>query len=158
MLIKVHAASVNPLDWHFMRGMPYVVRIMVGLRKPKDKRLGVDVAGEVETVGSNVTQFKPGDKVFGSCRGAFAEYARASEAALAMKPDNVTFEQAGSVHVAALTALQGLRDKGRIQVGRGRRRGYVRGADRQVLRSRGHGRVQQQECGYGPIDRRRSRD
>ena len=117
VLIKVHAASVNPLDWHFMRGMPYVVRIMVGLRKPKDKRLGVDVAGEVETVGSNVTQFKPGDKVFGSCRGAFAEYARASEAALAMKPDNVTFEQACSVHVAALTALQGLRDRGHIQPG-----------------------------------------
>jgi NADPH:quinone reductase-like Zn-dependent oxidoreductase len=118
VLIKVRAASVNPLDWHFMRGTPYVVRlIMAGLLKPKDKRLGVDVAGQVEAVGRNVTQFKPGDEVFGACRGAFAEYACTSESALAMKPDNVTFEQAASIQVAALTALQGLRDKGRIQPG-----------------------------------------
>jgi NADPH:quinone reductase-like Zn-dependent oxidoreductase len=118
VLIKVRAASVNPLDWHFMRGTPYVVRlIMAGLLKPKDKRLGVDVAGQVEAVGRNVTQFKPGDGVFGVCRGAFAEYACTSESSLAMKPDNVTFEQAASVQVAALTALLGLRDKGRIQPG-----------------------------------------
>ena len=118
VLIKVRAASVNPLDWHFMRGTPYVVRlIMAGPLKPKDKRLGVDVAGQVEAVGRNVTQFKPGDEVFGACRGAFAEYACTSESALAMKPDNVTFEQAASIQVAALTALQGLRDKGRIQPG-----------------------------------------
>ena len=118
VLIKVRAASVNPLDWHFMRGTPYVVRlIMAGLLKPKDKRLGVDVAGQVEAVGRNVTQFKPGDEVFGACRGAFAEYACTSESALAMKPDNVTFEQAASIQVAALTALQGIRDKGRIQPG-----------------------------------------
>ena len=115
--IKVRAASVNPLDWHFMRGAPYVVRIMTGLLKPKVTRLGVDVAGQVEAVGRNVTQFKPGDEVFGACRGAFAEYACTAESAVVMKPDNVTFEQAGSVHVAALTALQGLRDKGRIQPG-----------------------------------------
>jgi NADPH:quinone reductase-like Zn-dependent oxidoreductase len=115
--IKVQAASVNPLDWHFMRGAPYVVRIMTGLLKPKVTRLGVDVAGQVEAVGRNVTQFKPGDEVFGACRGAFAEYACTAESAVVMKPDNVTFEQAGSVHVAALTALQGLRDKGRIQPG-----------------------------------------
>jgi NADPH:quinone reductase-like Zn-dependent oxidoreductase len=115
VLIEVHAASVNPLDWHFMEGTPYFVRIPAGLLKPKDKRLGVDVAGEVEAVGSNVTQFKPGDAVFGSCRGAFAEYACASESALVMKPDNVTFEQAASVPVAAFTALQALRDKGHIQ-------------------------------------------
>ena len=75
VLIKVRAASVNPFDWHFMRGTPYIVRLMAGLRKPKDKRLGVDVAGQVEAVGRNVTQFKPGDEVFGACRGAFAEYA-----------------------------------------------------------------------------------
>ena len=117
VLIKVRAASVNPLDWHFMRGTPYIVRIMAGLRKPKVTRLGVDVAGQVEAVGRNVTQFKPGDEVFGACRGAFAEYVCASESALVMKPDNVTFEQAASVPVAAFTALQGLRDKGHLQPG-----------------------------------------
>lgn len=106
VLIKVRAASVNPLDSHFMRGTPYLVRIMAGLRKPKDTRLGRDVAGQIEAVGRNVTQFKPGDDVFGACRGAFAEYACTSESALAIKPDNVTFEQVASVNVAALTALQ----------------------------------------------------
>jgi NADPH:quinone reductase-like Zn-dependent oxidoreductase len=117
VLIEVRAASVNPYDWHFMRGTPYLVRIIAGLRKPKDTRLGVDVAGQVEAVGMNVTQFKPGDKVFGSCRGAFAEYACASESAVVLKPDNVTFEQAASVPIAAFTALQGLRDKGQVQPG-----------------------------------------
>ena len=117
VLIKVRAASVNPLDWHFMRGTPYFVRILAGLRKPKVTRLGVDVAGQVEAVGRNVTQFKPGDEVFGSRRGAFAEYACTSESALVTKPNNVTFEQAASVPLAALTALQGLRDKGQIQPG-----------------------------------------
>jgi NADPH:quinone reductase-like Zn-dependent oxidoreductase len=113
ILIRVRAASVNPLDWHYMRGTPYVVRIGAGLRKPKVTRLGVDVAGQVEAVGRNVTQFKPGDAVFGMCRGAFAEYVCASESAVAMKPDNLTFEQAASVPVAAVTALQGLRDIGK---------------------------------------------
>ncbi len=117
VLIRVRAASVNPIDWHLMRGTPYIVRIMAGLRKPKVTRLGVDVAGQVEAVGGNVTQFKPGDEVFGACRGAFAEYACTSESAVVMKPDNVTFEQAASVPVAAFTALQGLRDKGQIQPG-----------------------------------------
>jgi len=118
VLIKVRAASVNPYDWHFMRGEPYPVRIAArGLRKPKDTRLGADVAGEVEAVGRNVTQFKPGDAVFGLCKGAFAEYACASEANLFAKPNNVTFEQAASVPIAAFTALQGLRDKGHIQPG-----------------------------------------
>jgi NADPH:quinone reductase-like Zn-dependent oxidoreductase len=117
VLIKVRAASVNPFDWHFMRGTPYLVRIAGGLRQPKDRRLGVDVAGQVEAVGKNVTQFKPGDEVFGSCRGAFAEYACTSELALVAKLKNVTFEQAASVPVAAYTALQGLRDKGKIQPG-----------------------------------------
>lgn len=117
VLIKVCAASVNPLDWHFMRGLPYLLRLQTGLRKPKMTRLGVDVAGQVEAVGRNVNQFKPGDAVFGSCRGAFAEYACAAESALVMKPDNVMFEQAASVPVAALTALQGLRNQGRIQPG-----------------------------------------
>src|SRR5438552_8409367 len=117
VLIKVRAASVNPYDWHFMRGTPYFLRILAGLRKPKDKRLGVDVAGQIEAVGRNVTQFKPGDEVFGVSRGAFAAYARASESKLARKPENVTFEQAAAVPIAGLTALQGLRDKGQIQPG-----------------------------------------
>jgi NADPH:quinone reductase-like Zn-dependent oxidoreductase len=116
-LIRVRAAALNPLDWHFMRGTPYFLRMLAGLRKPRYQRLGVDVAGQVEAVGRNVTRFKPGDEVFGSCRGAFAEYACAPESALATKPDNVTFEQAAAVSVAARTALQGLRDKGQVQPG-----------------------------------------
>jgi len=117
VLIKIRATSVNPLDWHFMRGTPYFVRLMLGLRKPKVTRLGVDVAGEVEAVGTNVRRFKPGDTVFGACRGAFAEYACAPESALAMKAATVTFEQAASLPIAACTALQGLRDKGRLRPG-----------------------------------------
>ncbi len=118
VLVKVRAASINPLEWHFMRGTPYVGRLMgMGLRKPKDTRLGVDVAGRVEAVGRNVTQFKPGDEVFGSARGALAEYVCSSERGLAVKPANVTFEQAASVSVAGGTALQGLRDKGKLQPG-----------------------------------------
>ena len=116
-LIKVRAASLNPLDWHFMRGTPYGVRIVAGLRKPKVTKLGADVAGQVESVGRNITQFKPGYQVFGICKGAFAEHACAPESALMMKPDNVTFEQAACVPIAALTALQGLRDKGKLQSG-----------------------------------------
>jgi NADPH:quinone reductase-like Zn-dependent oxidoreductase len=100
-----------------MRGTPYLMRAMAGLRKPKITRLGVDVAGRVEAVGKNVTRFRPGDDVFGSCRGAFAEYGCASEDALALKPANVTFEQAAAVPIAGLSALQSLRDKGRIQRG-----------------------------------------
>jgi NADPH:quinone reductase-like Zn-dependent oxidoreductase len=114
VLIKVRAASVNPLDWRLMRGRPYIFRILMGLRKP-NTRPGHDVGGEVEAVGRNVTQFKPGDAVFGTCVGAFADYACASQSKLAIKPISVSFEQAASVPVAALTALQGLRDKGQIQ-------------------------------------------
>jgi NADPH:quinone reductase-like Zn-dependent oxidoreductase len=117
VLIKVRAASVNPADWHCLRGKPYFVRMMIGLRKPKITRLGIDVAGHVESVGKDVTQFKPGDEVFGSCRGTFAEYACTSASGLVLKPGNTTFEQAASVPAAALTALQGLRDKGKIQPG-----------------------------------------
>lgn len=117
VLIRVHAASVNPYDRHFMRGEPYLLRLMAGLGRPKDPRLGVDLAGEVEAVGKSVTQFKPGDPVFGMGRGAFAEYACAAESALALKPENVTFEQAASAGIAALTALQGLRDKGHVRAG-----------------------------------------
>jgi NADPH:quinone reductase-like Zn-dependent oxidoreductase len=115
LLIKVRAASVNPLDSHLMKGGPYIVQLLLGLGKPKIKRPGVDVAGQVEAVGKKVTQFKPGDAVFGLCKGAFAEYLCAPESAFVIKPENMTFEQAASVPVAALTALQGLRDKGHIQ-------------------------------------------
>ena len=119
VLIKVQAASINPLDWHFMEGTPYIMRAMgTGLRKPKDPRLGVDMAGQIEAVGKNVTQFKPGDEVFGGKNGAFAEYvcARADRPVI-LKPANITFEQAASVPIAAITALQGLRDKGHVQPG-----------------------------------------
>jgi NADPH:quinone reductase-like Zn-dependent oxidoreductase len=109
VLLRVRAASVNPYDWHFMRGDPYLLRLMAGLSRPKDQRLGSDVAGQIESVGSNVTQFKPGDEVFGSCRGAFAEYACSEESKLIAKPANVSFAQAASVPIAAFTALQSLR-------------------------------------------------
>jgi NADPH:quinone reductase-like Zn-dependent oxidoreductase len=117
VLIRVCAASVNPLDWHFMRGEPLFIRLLLGLRRPKETRLGVDVAGQVEAVGRNITQFKPGDAVFGACRGAFAEYVCVNEDRLAPKPANISFEEAAAVPIAAITALQGLRDKGQIQPG-----------------------------------------
>jgi NADPH:quinone reductase-like Zn-dependent oxidoreductase len=117
LLIKVRAASVNPLDSHLMKGPPYIVRVLLGLGKAKIKRPGVDVAGQVEAVGKNVTQFKPGDAVFGLCKGTFAQYVCAPESAVVLKPDEVTFEQAAAVPVAALTALQGLRDKAKIRPG-----------------------------------------
>jgi NADPH:quinone reductase-like Zn-dependent oxidoreductase len=117
VLIKVRAAAANPLDWHTMRGTPYIMRMETGFLEPKSTRLGVDLAGEVVAVGKNVTQFKPGDEVFGTGGGAFAEYARASESKIVLKPASLTFEQAAAVPVAALTALQGLRDKGRLKPG-----------------------------------------
>src|SRR5205809_7086261 len=100
-----------------MRGTPYILRMQAGLRKPKGVRLGIDVAGQVGAVGRNVTQFKLGDEVFGTCRGALAEYVCTSESALVMKPDSVTIEPAASVTVAALTALKSLRDKGQMHRG-----------------------------------------
>ena len=117
-LVKVRAASVNPLDWHRMRGTPYLMRRDSGLRKPKNIRMGVDFAGTVDAIGKNVTQFKPGDEVFGGRSGAFAEYVCVrADRAVALKPANITFEQAASVPVAAITALQCVRDKGKIQPG-----------------------------------------
>src|SRR5438034_548382 len=119
VLVRVHAASVNPYDWHFIEGTPKIIRLMgVGLRKPKDTRVGVDFAGTVEAVGKNVTNFKPGDDVFGGRGGAFGEYVcpRATRA-VALKPSNVTFEQAASVNIAGITALQAVRDKGKVQPG-----------------------------------------
>jgi NADPH:quinone reductase-like Zn-dependent oxidoreductase len=116
VLIKVRAASLNAVDGHMLRGS-FVMRPVSGMRKPKDARFGTDCAGTVEAVGKNVTQFKPGDEVFGAANGAIAEYACASPRILVTKPANVTFEQAGSVAVAGLTALQGLRNEGNIQPG-----------------------------------------
>src|ERR1700730_9058257 len=115
VLIKVRSASVNALDTYMVRDA-WVNRLIFGLRKPKDTRLGRDVAGQVEAVGRNVTQFKPGDEVFGICRGALAEYAVTFEPALVMKPSHVSFEQAASLPLAGLIALQGLRE-GKIQPG-----------------------------------------
>ena len=117
ILVRVHAASANPLDWHRMRGAPFLARLDGGLRKPKDPRLGADIAGRVEAVGNNVTQFEVGDEVFGACMGSFAEYASAPENRVVLKPANRSFEEAAAIPVAAITALQGLRDKGQIQSG-----------------------------------------
>jgi NADPH:quinone reductase-like Zn-dependent oxidoreductase len=116
VLVRVRAASVNPVDWHMLTGEPYLVRIEAGLRRPKRAVLGVDFAGTVEAVGGSVTDFQPGDEVFGARNGAFAEYVCVRKA-VAPKPANVTFEQAAAAPVAAISALQGLRDKGRIQAG-----------------------------------------
>jgi NADPH:quinone reductase-like Zn-dependent oxidoreductase len=118
VLVKVHAAGVNPLDWHYVRGKPYLMRPMVGFGKPSDIRLGTDFAGTVEAVGKNVTRWKVGDEVFGGANGAFAEYVNVREnGAIALKPANVSFEQAASVPIAATTALQALRDNGHLQAG-----------------------------------------
>jgi NADPH:quinone reductase-like Zn-dependent oxidoreductase len=118
LLIRVHAAGVGPDVWHLMTGLPYFVRLMgLGLRKPKARVPGWDVAGSVETVGKDVTDFHPGDEVFGTCRGSFAEFASARPETLAAKPANLTFEQAAGVPVSGCTALHGLRDEGELQAG-----------------------------------------
>ena len=118
VLVRVRAASANPADWHFMRGLPYIMRPQAGLGKPKNSVLGRDIAGQVEAVGKDVTGFRPGDEVFGNPEGGgFAEYAPFRKSALGLKPANLTFEQAAAVPLAALTALQGLRDEGRVQPG-----------------------------------------
>ena len=122
VLIKVHAASVNYADWGLLRGKPFLVRLMeFGPLKPKNKILGADIAGRVEVVSKNVKQFQPGDEVFGDISGCgwggFAEYVSVTENALVLKPANISFEEAAAVPLAAVTALQGLRDKGQIQPG-----------------------------------------
>jgi NADPH:quinone reductase-like Zn-dependent oxidoreductase len=118
VLVRVQAASVNPFDLHMLTGTPYLVRLQAGLRRPKRQLLGVDFAGTVEAVGANVTQFQPGDEVFGGRSGAFAEYVCVREdRAVVPMPANVSFEQAAAVPIAGLTALQGLRDKGQLQAG-----------------------------------------
>jgi len=117
VLVRVRAASTNPYDWHFMRGKPYFARLMFGLFKPKAHGLGADLAGEVEAVGKDVTRFRPGDAVFGEAAGAFAEYTCVPEGTLALKPANLSFEQAAAVPMGGVTALQGLRDRGKIRAG-----------------------------------------
>lgn len=117
VLIKVQAASANPLDWHRMRGAPIIARMGEGYRRPQNPKLGADIAGRVEMAGKNVTEFKPGDEVFGLGSGSFAEYALAGESKIALKPANLSFESAAAVPVAAFTALHGLRDVGKIKPG-----------------------------------------
>ena len=119
ILVKVRAVSVNPYDWHFIEGTPKLIRAMIGgLRRPKDIRLGVDFAGTVETVGKNVTQYKPGDEVFGGSTGAFAQYlCRRATGSVALKPAGLTVEQAAAINIAGITALQAVRDQGKVQSG-----------------------------------------
>lgn len=118
VLVRVRAAAANPLDWHYLRGTPYLMRMGTGLRRPKEIRLGVDFAGTVEAVGKGVTRFKPGDEVLGGRTGAFAQYVTVKQdRAIVAKPANLSFEQAAGVGVAAVTALQGLRDGGKLRAG-----------------------------------------
>lgn len=117
VLVRVRAAGVNPADWAVMSGLPYIARPVYGMRKPKHSVRGTDVAGQVEAVGTGVTRFQPGDEVFGWCVGAYAEYASVAEDALALKPANLTFEQAAAVPMASLVALQAVRDQGNVQAG-----------------------------------------
>lgn len=117
VLVSVRAASVNPLDWHLLRGRPYFLRMMIRLGKTQTARLGGDVAGQIEAVGKNVNQFRAGDEVFGICHGSFAEYGCAAQSRIVAKPDDVSYEQAATVGIAGVTALQGLRDKGQLEAG-----------------------------------------
>ena len=117
VLVRVHAAGLNIADWHLLRGIPYVIRVVSGLRRPRQQVPGLDLAGQVEAVGAGVTQVGAGDEVFGWCKGAFAEYACVPENNLAPKPGNLTFEEAAAVGDSAFTALVGVRDQGRVQAG-----------------------------------------
>ena len=160
VLVRVHAAAVGKGDWLTVQGLPYVARMRYGLPKPKHPVPGFDVAGRVEAVGSNVTQLQPGDEVFGWCEGSFAEYASVPEGQLAGKPARLTFEQAAAVPISGFAALQALRDTGGIQQGQqvviiGASGGV--GAAGQGVRRGGDRRLQHQESGPGPIDRRRPR-
>ena len=166
ILVRVRAASVDRGTWHLMAGLPYPIRLAgFGLRRPKAPNPGRSLAGTVESAGKEVTEFEPGDEVYGTCDGSFAPYARARASRLAPKPANLSFEQAAAVPVSALTALQAVRDQregaGRPEgadhrrIGRG---GHLRRPDRQGLRRRSHRRMQHREDGPGPRHRRRPRD
>jgi NADPH:quinone reductase-like Zn-dependent oxidoreductase len=117
VLVRVRAAGVNPADWAIMSGLPYIARPAYGMRKPKHGVRGTDVAGQVDAIGSSVTRFRPGDEVFGWCIGSFADYAAVAEGSLALKPTNLTFEQAAAVPMAGLVALQAVRDHGDVRAG-----------------------------------------
>lgn len=117
VLVRVEAASANPFDWHLMRATPFIARVNGGFFRPKDTRVGVDFAGRVESIGGGVTRFKPGDEVFGFAQGSFAEYAVAGDERLAAKPNNLSFEATAAFPMAAITALQSLRDGGRVHPG-----------------------------------------
>jgi NADPH:quinone reductase-like Zn-dependent oxidoreductase len=125
VLVEVHAASVNALDWHVARGVPFFIPILEAISAPKHRVRGVDLAGRVTVVGKNVTRFKPGDEVLGGADGSFAEFTVTTEKRLALKPPGITFEQAATLNVAGLTALQGLRDRARVHAGQ---RALVNGA------------------------------
>ncbi|MDP4511998.1 NAD(P)-dependent alcohol dehydrogenase [Nonomuraea turcica] len=162
VLVRVHAAGVDPGVWHLITGVPYLLRLGgFGLRRPKNPVQGMDVAGRVEAVGANVTDFRPGDEVFGTCDGAYAEYACARQDGLATKPASITFAQAATVPGSACAALQGLRDAGKTpgrpaRAGHRRRRN-VRRAARQGFRRARHRRVPDQQDRPGPIHRGRRR-
>jgi len=118
VLIKVHASSVNPVEWYGVSGQPYLTRLMGGIGAPKDPHVGFDMAGTVEAVGPDVTRFKPGDEVFGGANGAYADYVvRPEKGGIALKPANLSFEEAAGIPIAAITALQGLRDNGHVKAG-----------------------------------------
>ena len=165
VLVRVHAAALNPADWHILRGDPYVARLMgIGLTKPKIPVVGSDAAGVVEAVGANVRGLQPGDEVFGFVRGAFAEYACAAQDQVVPKPASLTFEQAAALPIAATTALRGIRDVGEVKAGQrvlvngaGGGVGSLRGPDRGGDRRRGHGRVQHGQRRAGALARRRAR-
>ena len=160
VLVRVEAAAVNPLDWHYMQGSPYFMRLMTGIGKPRDHRLGADFAGVVEAAGKDVTRFEPGDAVFGGTSGAYGEYITKSEdGSIAAIPSGVTFEQAAALPIAAVTALQALRDHGRLEPGqhvlingRVRRGRHVRRADREGNRRHRDGRLQRTQPGTGDVD------
>jgi NADPH:quinone reductase-like Zn-dependent oxidoreductase len=117
LLVRVHASPVSGTDWHIVRGLPYLARLVTGLRKPKNRVSGFEMAGTVEAVGKEVTTFRPGDEVFGWCAGSFAEYVSVPEGQLAPKPVNLTLEQAAAVPISSFTALQGVRDRGQVHSG-----------------------------------------
>ncbi len=165
VLVRVRAAGVNIADWAVMSGLPYIARPVYGFRKPKNAVRGTDVAGTVEAIGSGVTRFKKGDEVFGWSNGSYAEFTSAAEDSLALKPANLSFEQAAAVPMAGLVALQAIRDHGKVQAGQtrpGQRRlgrdRDLRGPDRQGDGCHGDGRLQHAERGAGPLARRRPRD